>query len=237
MPSRLGQRKWDYRQLSWLMGLVVISSFLACSADSTPAPEVRLGLKVDKTCPASDREDYYYPRATVVGNEPSQDDFLREWFSRYLRTSGAAPLWCAGSSEAYRLLWLPSYRPAILIDLIKQGDGWQLTRVLFTDPRLPASGTQASPFAVNARIEQRVSDQSVSPFVRALSGASYWTRPAYIGSDVEDGHLEVIEARRGDLYRAVTRRAGEEVKFDDAARALVTLAGLEIPDEMKTRQP
>lgn len=228
------RRKRIFHEPSCLICLMVVTSFLACNANTNPEP--RLGLKVDNACPSSDASDYYYPPATIVANDRGQDNFLREWFSRYLRVAEAAPLWCGGSTEAYRFLWLPSYRPAMLIELTKGNGDWQLTRIAFNDPRDTVSGTQANPLGVNARNELRVSGQSVAPFLQALGDASYWTGPAYISSNKEDGHRWLIEARRRDLYRVVTRREAEDVKFEDAARALTKLAGFDIPDEMTTRE-
>lgn len=223
-------------RMIWAGFCLICLAFSSSACDADTYPEPRLGQRVEIACPSGDGNDYYYPRGSIVANSREQDDFWREWYSRYLRSAEAAPLWCKGAAEAYRFLWLPSYRSALVIELTKTNGDWRLTKTVFNDPRASGDGKSVDPLGVNSRDELRLSDQSVAPFLHALADASYWTGPGYTSSKKEDGHRWVIEARRNDLYRVVTRHEAADVKFEDAARALTKLAGLAIPEEMANRE-
>ncbi len=219
-------------RLIWIMAVVFL---VACGGSSYPEP--RSGLRVDRDCPSADRGDYYYPEGAIVANNRNgEDDFWRDWYGKYLRSANALPLWCGATTEAYRFLWLPSYRPAMIVELTRRGNDWQVIRIAFKDPRKNSSSQQANPLSVNERVESAATEESVAPFLQTLNDASFWVGSAYLSSKKEDGHRWVIEGRRDGLYRVVTRHEASDQQFENAARVLVKLAGADIPEEMKLGQ-
>lgn len=228
------ERRTRERRLA-LLGLLIAALQWSCSAGTTPEP--RLGAKAEIICPPQDSDDYYHPHGSVVANNlDGVDNFLRESFARYLRNADVAALWCGPIDEGYRVLWLPAYRPAAIVELTKRGNDWRLVRVDFRDPRVVAHDSSANPFLVSNRSQSIITKPEAALFLRALDKSSFWSIPGYLDSRQEDGHRWLIEGRKDGLYRVVTRHGVDDKLVQDVALELTKLTGRAITEEMLPTQ-
>jgi hypothetical protein len=196
------------------------------------------GRAMVETCPATTDPGYYFPASTI---DPSGDNdgFVRNWFSSHLRSAQLAPLWCGtGNNEVYRLLYLPTSRPAIVIELEESGKDWLRNRrwnvraFRFDDPRTVPTHSERRDVAIVDRRQQRLSESEAAGFFDSLARASFWHAPDWQDPDVQDGTAILIEGRKSSTYRPVTRFSMDTPMFS-AARALMRIAKVPIPPELE----
>ena len=198
----------------------------ACGAPSTP--EVSAGSLVEMQCPPVSAGDYYFSIGSLAPTRTG-DASLRQQYAELLRETEASPLWCGeGPLEAYRLLWLPAYGPALVVSAARSLEGWAIQGVEYAkrDPREIAGWLPAR------RTERPVSGDDMSPVSATLERGSVWSTSFYHPGG-EDGARWTFEVRIDDRYRAVTRWSGQDRDLTEAARSMIELAGLEVPQELR----
>jgi hypothetical protein len=191
-----------------------VATILGCNACDKDLPNPSLAQRAEARCPSSSSSDYYFPNHAVFS-------------SRFLAASSARPLWCGGGElNVYRFLWIPSYRPTLIIEVEHSSGSFNVDAVEFTHPRT------GQLYTVQARNHRKVPDADAQSLLRALAKAQFWTTPPYKNPMVDDGAIWIIEGRERYGYRSVIRFNPKETDFIDAGRAFVLLAGKAVPDGM-----
>ena len=235
-PSRVRSGRW------WSVAAALgigISLSVGCGRLTDVQP--RQGRDIVSTCPAQIDPGYYFP-AGGLGTDAS-DATLQSWFSQYLKHAGALPLWCGGSgSESYRLMYLPSFRPALLVSLSEAGTDWAFRKrwvirtVRFADPHPTATESSNDPLRVIGRDEIIISDQAARGFFEALARSGFWSSRDFVhDTSVEDGIALLVEARQRGLYHVSTRINARDEPFHEMARQLIRLAKLPVPLELEEK--
>lgn len=99
-----------------------------CGQSTTPP---RVTPKVSSCEGASER---YFPPQGLEGHAA---DHVQQEAARFLRPTGLEPLWCGSVAEKiYRLVWMPSFRPALVVVVMSHSVGWVVQSTQFEDPRL-----------------------------------------------------------------------------------------------------
>jgi hypothetical protein len=205
-------------------GLIVALWSASCNA---APPEVSSAQTVVETCPPiSDSFHYFHKDVAVLPAGFTEQD--RQWVSDYLRAVGADSLSCGGPPrEAYRMLYVQSSLPAYVVSVSKEDSVWLVDGAEF--------GSTPRPFLVARRARTSRSTDEVQPLLNKLRAANVWTSmPSWIESEVEDGGLWIVEARRDREYRIVMRhapRAADE-PFRETVREFMRLAGWAVPEVM-----
>lgn len=183
-------------------------------------------------CAAPGTTDYYFAPGQI--NSARDDQFQRsEWFATYLRIASAEPLSCGASREAYRVLWMPSFRNARVLTIAMVDGGWLLTAADFGERPLH----EWKQGDVPAMSVTRLSPDDLRRVRDELTAVNFWYTPQYRNdSATMDGTALVIEGRSSDRYRAITRIN----QWDGAERlacVLFQLANLKLPEYPECPKP
>jgi hypothetical protein len=217
------------RQSCWTW-LVIASLGLGCS--QPPSPDVAIGHHIADHCPPKGGFDYYFPPASITDRAIS-GPWQRDEYTQLLELIDAEPLWCGDSApaEVYRLIVLPPFRSPIVVTANLAAPGWTIETATYNV--LSSTGSRASGVrrvAINQRTEGRATQAQLRAFVSALDRAQYWDARSYHQPQVEDATVWTIEARTNGKYGIVTRLVNYDHAFEEAARALLNLAELRLPE-------
>jgi hypothetical protein len=208
--------------------------FAGCGgAVSHPPPR---GQQIAAICPPPADPGYYLQPSSI--NPAREDEFLRGSFSSYFRSAGLAPLWCgARQGEIYRLLYLPSGRPALIVEMSQAPEDWLNRRrwnfnvIRFEDPRSKSSGLSEA-FKVTERQDRILSDSDTSRFFVALDRAAFWDASPWKDAGADDGTMILMEGHAKGMYRPVTRWSTDARVFD-AAIAIFQTGNVPVPPELE----
>jgi hypothetical protein len=111
--------------LPLLFGMLAI----ALSACNTKSPEPKSAVAVSSPCADRGDADYFFSDDTLRpnGNAVSDKELRRE-LSLLLAAGGSPSLSCGQSVDAYRFIWLPANRGALIISAMKDSTGWRIGR-------------------------------------------------------------------------------------------------------------
>jgi hypothetical protein len=208
--------------------------FAGCGGPVThPAPR---GQQIVAACPPPADPAYYFQPTSI--NPAGQDEFIRRSFSSYLVSAELLPLWCdASEDEVYRLLYLPSGRPALIVEM-RQASGdwlnrrrWNVNVFRFEDPR-QRSLRSSEAIKITQRQNHTLADSAAGDFFAALDRAAFWDASPWKDAGVDDGTMILIEARAGGIYRPVTRWSTDARVFS-AAVSLIQAANVPVPQELE----
>lgn len=135
-------------------------------------------------------------------------------------------------AEAYRFLWLPVYGPALVVSMVRDDDMWILEGIEYLKPDPRAF----SGWRVSERKRRDVGSGQAAQVIAKLDQTPFWTRSYYRTTESSDGAVATIERHDGHRYLAVTHNNFRDSAFDAAARGLLSLAGLPIPDALRVNR-
>lgn len=220
----------DLFTIGSFVGCFVVSSLLLCACGPPRLPEPSAAQRVREQCDRPWTDDFYFPREAIEPKNELIDDTERQTYSRFLKAFNAPSLSCGDdtSTEAYRFLWMPSYRPAAVIFVRRVAGEWRAEAVEFEHPRTN------KPWTVARRFEKSLNDENVAELRSSLARAKFWIIPPWENSLADDGAMWVIEGRLGSGYRVVNRPNPTDPSFKEAGRSFFRLAGLPIPPEAQS---
>jgi hypothetical protein len=210
---------------------------LASACSDLTVPELRTGFAVVDACP-SPGSDGYYLAPDRLGFDRFNDQRLVSDLSHLLSAAGLGPLWCGRDvEEAYRALWLPSYRPAFIASLEAADGEWRTTWVTFADPRDSAPAGSTEPH-VTARASAVVRPPVAAALAEQFAASGLWAAPSLRLTDADglDGGRVIFEARRGSAYQVVNYWQPNDEPLGDVVRALVRAAGGAVPPGLMPRK-
>ncbi len=150
---------------------------------------------------------------------------------RHLRAAGWPRLWCGSVSEpVFRLVWAPSFGPAVLVEVTRTAEDWAVRAVAFADP-----SRRDDRFAVVRRIETRASLDDGDDIPGWLRQADFWSAPPLVGPTRFDGVVVLIEGRSAGGYHLIDRVFTEEDFLGETVRAFLRLSGLPMPSNAEKR--
>lgn len=133
------------------------------------------------------------------------------------------------------MIWVPSYRPALVAELSARRGRWQATVTSFLDPREAHQGPFEA-WRTRAHSASPVSAQTGAAAAAAAAKAGLWSAPRYQTGIGEDGSVLLLEGRVGTTYQLIKRWQPNDQPLGEAARTIVRLAGGAVPEEMMPRK-
>jgi hypothetical protein len=188
--------------------VVLIVIGLAISACTSQSNYVR------PVCPAGEE---YFPRATFQYSYGDATD----GYARRLRNMGEPSLSCAAKSdtEAYRLLWLPSFSNFVAVRLSREAQEYRLDTT-----SLSPTGDETQ---VVGRTSRLLTESEWREFKAVFAESDFWQMPATledIGST--DGWRWVMEAQDGSRYHAIDRQFKRGATYEALGLRFLHLAGI-----------
>jgi hypothetical protein len=196
----------DRRGLQRALACLTLAVVTGCA--TPPLPEPSAARRIEAQCPPL--SDATHLAASSLKNNLG-DEYLRESYGELLRKASAPRLWCGqGPIEAYRLLLLPSYGPALIVMAVRTDDGWMLQGIEFTtkDPT-PWSG-----WVVERHVEKHIPTELMAPMFGALQRGAFWTTDVD-SQQPRDGDDDCERHRDADRYseRRALGRGGRRLQW------------------------
>ena len=219
---------------AWFAAIVLVAAALSGGCSSGSPPQIAAGYAVAPECPSPSAADYFLG-ADRLGYDRDFDRLTRERISSLLRPASEMPLWCgAGIDEAYRVVWVPSYRPAAVASLVHRQGAWHAAFTSFSDPR---DGGE-SEWRVVDSISTVVSRESAQTVADTLEKTDFWRlRTARLQDAAgNDGGRLLVEGRQGSRYQVVYHWQPQDEPLGDAARRLIEIARGVVPEGLVPRR-
>lgn len=159
------------------------------------------------------------------------------WYGSQLRATGQGPL-CRGSdpsTSVFRLTWIPSFHPTVMVRIEQRGTTYSLYAVRLTGAGGYDPGSKARDTTVS------IASSDWEEWTRLLSAARFWEASTDESDSAVTPHGKVVvmvgadgaqwllEGRRGDQYHAVDRwspHAEPNLPFRKACEWLLKRSGL-----------
>jgi hypothetical protein len=192
---------------------------LACLAAIGCMPAVRTTLP---SCPGANGRAAgwadYFPARTFDLREDFHNEFTLKWFGGELASRNEPVLSCPrpGQGEAYRLLYLPSFRDTWTVRVEKGAEGAFLEAT-----RTPCGG------APKERRQRTLTAAEWDGLTAAVAAADFWKLPTAEKELGEDGETWVVEGLRPGAYHAARRWGPEDgTPYRALGATFLELAGL-----------
>jgi hypothetical protein len=148
-----------------------------------------------------------------------------EWVGKFYAAQMEFPFSCLDENvEAYRLLFIPSFKPPAAIRIWRQGDQHQIAVKQLATEGLPEFG--AKDLIVN--ITRPITIDEWNHFQELLKKSNFWSMTS---ADVRerglDGATFLLEGKRSDQYHVVDRWSPEDQNFIDACIYLMEISKLD----------
>lgn len=191
--------------LRFLTLIVIGLAVAACASHSG---------SVRTACPAGEE---YFPRATfqyIYGD-------ATDAYARRLRNMGEPSLSCgrASDTEAYRLLWLPSFSNIVAVRISREAQECRLDAT-----SLSRAGDETQ---VVGRTSRRLTTAEWREFKAVFTESDFWQLPATVDEiPSTDGWRWVMEVQDGSRYHAVDRQVKRGATYEALGLRFLNLAGI-----------
>lgn len=187
-------------------------------------PFVVIGLVISACASRSDRVrpicsagEEYFARATF---QYKYGD-ATESYARRLRNMGEPSLSCArqADTEAYRLLWLPSFSNIVAVRISREAQEYRLDAISFSRASDKAE--------VVGRTSRQLTANEWREFKAVVAESDFWNLPIVL--DViphADGWRWVMEAQDGSRYHAIDRQVQQGAVYEALGLRFLNLAGI-----------
>jgi hypothetical protein len=191
----------------------------ACGSKALPADRSQ--------CEDGSSDQFFFPEGWIRDRKkrPGSDQFVRDWYSRHLRTMSEPSLSCGEPpAEVYRFLWLRTWGHPIAVRLTGVTPGAPTPPTLSAVELDGAGGYE--PGKIARRIDRKLTDAEWGELTSGLKAIDFWGLPTDIGEAGLDGAQWVLEGRRGRQYHVVNRWSPKTGPYRELALSLLKLAGL-----------
>jgi len=204
--------------------IVLVATLSACRADPLGAQAPARTLLVGVPLQAGQAARPCGTSARFFASTPLAD---REgWYGRHLSVLDERPL-CDSAQEVYRLTWVPSFHPTVVVRIERDSVGY----LLRAKRESGAGGYEPGRLAVDT--STRLVRSDVDALRRLLGAARFWSlpsKPAPDGTVGSDGAQWVMEGLAAGRYHVVDRwspRAdGPYARYRQLAEWLLARSGL-----------
>ncbi|WP_370155176.1 hypothetical protein [Ferrovibrio sp.] len=157
----------------------------------------------------------YFPRGTFQNRYGNAG----ESYARRLRNAGEPSLSCARATntEAYRLLWIPSFSSVVVVRILSE----------MRDYRLEATVMSPANEQILSKITRPLTVAEWHEFKVVMSGTSFWSMtPTSDELPATDGWRWIIEGQSGSRYHAVDRQVRSGTDYEKLGLRFLQLAGI-----------
>ena len=217
------------RQPGSLLCVLVLS---ACIPNELPVP--KFAMQTSDTC-VGGTDTYFPPYKVNPYKTADMNVAFRLGMGRRFRSSGLAELWCGDASDGYRMAWAHSYRPAVVVEIRRGHLQWEAIATQFDDPREQIPARRVDIYNVAARYRRYLNTEEIEALHKDMTFLWNVMRDD-INAMAEDGYGLVMEGRRANSYRVISRISEEEPAADAAARQMIRLSGMSVPFAMADRK-
>lgn len=123
---------------------------------------------------------------------------------------------------AYRLVYLPAFRPAKIVEVREERSGWLIQTTIL-------GGIGGAPDGVRERRQRWLTADEVLDVTATVTRLGVWRPDTLVRSNVLDDSLILLEAVRPGQHRVhlVAARAMGEESFREVVELLRTMAGID----------
>ena len=151
----------------------------------------------------------YFPER-VLGDEPREEKFKVEWYSKFLTALHEPSLWQGSRTQrtpTYRFLWLRSFHHPVCVRLDVQTDG---TAVVTTTITSGQGGYE--PGKIIETRTRKLNREQTRGFLDLVEEVKFWSLPTNPATNVIglDGAQWVLEGVRDNQYHVVDRWSPEK---------------------------
>lgn len=177
-------------------------------------------------------EEPYFPKGVFDKEDKESNDFTVKWYSEQLHAMAEPSLWKLSkgdhSTTSYRLLWLPSFHPAISVRIVKSGNSVVLHLV-----KLDGTGG-GEPGKISAKKTKKLTTDEWTWLQIYLEKSRYWKMANNIQADlstgiVEDGDQLIFEGIEGGKYHIVDRSLPDPA-YERLCRHMLELSGIDVKE-------
>ena len=147
-------------------------------------------------------------------------DFETRWFCGQLAAAGKGRL---DGPTAYRLVYLPSFRPAKIVEVRQERSGWMIQTTIL-------SGMGGGPPGdIRERRQRWLTADDVLDLEAAVNRSGVWRPDTRVHSNVLDDSTLVLEAVQPATHRVhmVAASAKDDLPLKDLCERLRAMAGID----------
>jgi hypothetical protein len=152
--------------------------------------------------------------------EAQISEFESRWFCGQLAAAGKGPL---EGQTAYRFMYLPSFRPAKIIEVRQERSGWMIQTTIL-------SGLGGwPPGEIRERRQRWLTPDEERDLAGAVTRSEVWRPDMRVHSNVLDGSISVFEAVQPGTRRVhvVAASAGKDQPLYELGDLLRAMAGID----------
>jgi hypothetical protein len=160
------------------------------------------------------------PTPPCLPPEAHIDDFNTRWFCGQLAAAGKSRL---DGPKAYRLLYLPSFRPAKVVEVRPERSGWMIQTTLL-------SGIGGGPpGGIRERRQRWLTADDMLDLAATVERSGVWRPDTRVHSNVLDDSTLVLEAVQPGTHRVhvLAASAKDGQPLFDLVRLLQAMAGID----------
>ncbi len=150
-------------------------------------------------------------------------DFETRWFCGQLAAAGKGRL---EGTTAYRLVYLPSFRPAKIIEIRQERSGWMLQTTIL-------SGIGGGPPGdIRERRQRWLTPDEVIDLEGTVKRSKVWLQDVRVQPNVVDGSTLLVEAVQPGSYRlhVLSGLTGRAHPLAELGQRLLAMGGIDDPE-------
>jgi hypothetical protein len=133
-----------------------------------------------------------HPGPACLPSQAQVNEFTTRWFCGQLAAAGKGRL---DGPTAYRLLHLPSFRPAMIVEVRQERSGWLIQTTILSG----AGG--GPPGGVRERRQRWLTADDVLDLAATVNRSGVWHADVRVASNVIDDSTVLVEAVQPGMHR------------------------------------
>jgi len=149
--------------------------------------------------------------------------FEARWFCGQLAAAGKGPL---AGAPAYRLAYMPSFRPTKVVEVRREASGWLMQRTV-----LSGAGGYA-PGVIREHRQRWLTPNEVIDIESTVARSNVWRENVRVQPNTVDGSTVVLEAAQPGSYRlhVLFGLPGDDHPLLELGRLLLSMGGVDEPE-------
>lgn len=198
------------RAVSWVVAVAAVG-FLA------PNPGPAANAVTDEP---------FFPKGVFNEKDQEPNEIPANLIARDLKAMGEPSLWKLSEGDedvtVYRLLWMPSFHPAVAVRIVRSHGSYVL-RAVELDRK-----DEEKPGKISVKKEITLNEEQWTWLQVYLERAEYWRMRTVVNEpDFADGAWLMCEGVRAGRYHAVFREDAD-LKFETLCWYMLRLSGLDV---------
>ena len=151
--------------------------------------------------------------------------FEVRWFCGQLAAAGKGPL---NGAPAYRLAYMPSFRPTKIVEIRREASGWLIQTTVLSGPGGSAPGD------IRERRQRWLTPDEAIDFERTVKRSNVWQQDVQVQPNVRRNSTLVFEAVQPGSYRLHVLfglPSGDPHPLVELGQLLFAMGGIDEPEK------